>query len=204
MRLSSDLWTSFWCSHSPPQSGSCEIVHQACWTGRKNQSRLPAQLNLPILVGTVDLHRPSGAAQLHAAAAPSGYLFESPSQTRLCIVALLTKLPEDTRTLDLAAKGLYGPLDTVAFFDLDFTHTALLCFQSSTDKPKKKTGRRARSYLTVLPAPLSGARRPRILLRQGLCVKRHAHLHGQPPAPPVRRISHRPQPKAATVTDAKT
>lgn len=138
MRLSSDLWTSFWCSHSPPQSGSCEIVHQACWTGRKNQSRLPAQLNLPILVGTVDLHRPSGAAQLNAAAAPSGYLFESPSQTRLCIVALLTKLPEDTRTLDLAAKGLYGPLDTVAFFDLDFTHTALLCFQSSTDKPKKK------------------------------------------------------------------
>ena len=176
--------------------------------GQKNRSRLPAQLNLPILVGTVDLHRPSGAAQINTAAAPSGYLFESPSQTRLCIVALLTKLPEDTRTLDLAAKGLYGPLDTVAFFDLDFTHTALLCFQSSTDKPKKKTGRktgrRARSYLTVLPAPLSGARRPRILLRQGLCVKRHAHLHGQPPAPPVRRISHRPQPKAATVTDAKT
>ncbi len=93
----------------------------------QNQSQLPAQLNLQILVGTADLPGPSGAAQLNAAAAPSGYLFESPSQTRLCIVAPLTKLSEDTRTLDLAAKRLYGPLDTVTFFDLDFTHTVRLC-----------------------------------------------------------------------------
>ncbi len=93
----------------------------------QNQSQLPAQLNLPILVGTVDLHRPSGAAQLNAAAAPSGYLLESPSQARLCIVALLTQLSEDARTLDLAAKRLYGPLDTVTFFYLDFTHTVRLC-----------------------------------------------------------------------------
>lgn len=138
MRLSSDLWTSFWCSRSPPQSGSCEIVHQACWTGRKNQSRLPARLNPPILVGTVDLHGPSGAARLNAAAAPSGYLFESPSQTRLCIVAPLTKLSEDTRTLDLAAKRLHGPLDTVGFFDLDFTHTARLCASNRRRLSQKK------------------------------------------------------------------
>ena len=101
--------------------------------GQKESKPATGPTEPPILVATVDLHGPSGAAQLNAAAAPSGYLFESPSQTRLCIVALLTKLPEDTRTLDLAAKGLYGPLDTVAFFDLDFTHTAFMCFQSSTD-----------------------------------------------------------------------
>ena len=132
-------------------------------------------MNLPILVATVDLHRPSGAAQLNAAAAPSGYLFESPSQTRLCIVAPLTKLSEDTRTLDLAAKRLYGPLDTVAFFDLNFTHTARLCASNrQLLNQKKDRPKRARSCISVLRAPLSGARRPRILLRQGLSVKQHS------------------------------
>ncbi len=161
MRLSSDLWTSFLYSRSPPQSGSCKIVHQACWTGRKNQCRLPAQPNPPILVGTVDLNRPSSTARLNAAPSPGSYSFESPSQTRLCIVAPLTHLSEHTRPLHLAAKRLYSPLDTVAFLDRDLTHTArLYASDRRLLNPKKKTGRRARSYLPLLPAPLSGAWRP--------------------------------------------
>ena len=112
-------------------------------------------------LGTVDLHRPSSAARINAAPAPSGYSFESPSQTRLRIVAPLTQLSEDTRPLDLAAKRLYSPLDTVAFLDRDLTHTArLYASNRRLLNPKKKTGRRARSYLPVLPAPLSGAWRP--------------------------------------------
>lgn len=108
------------------KSGSCKIVHQACWTDRKNQCRLPAHPNLRILVWTVDLHRPSSTARLNAAPSPGSYSFESPSQTRLCIVAPLTQLSKDTRTLNLAAKRLYSPLDTVAFLDRDLSHTARL------------------------------------------------------------------------------
>lgn len=102
----------------------------------------------------MDLHGPSGAAQLNAAAAPSGYLFESPSQTRLCIVALLTKLPEDTRTLDLAAKGLYGPLDTVGFFELDFTHIVRLCVSNRRLLSQKKDRPKGRVLSSSLASAL--------------------------------------------------
>ncbi len=100
----------------------------------------------------MDLHGPSGAARLNAAPAPGGYLFESPSQTRLGIVAPLTKLSEDTRTLDLAAKRLYGPLDTVAFFDLNFTHTTRLCASNRRLLIEKKKDRPKGQVLSSSPA----------------------------------------------------
>ncbi len=145
----------------------------------------------------MDLHGPSGAAQLNAAAAPSGCLFESPSQTRLCIVAPLTELSQDTRTLDLAAKRLYGPLDTVAFFDPDFTHTAQLCgsnrrlLNQKKDRPKGQV--LSFSPASTLRVALDAAE---FYSDKAWLSNDIAQLHGPPPAPPVRLISYRPQPRA--------